>query len=92
MILFQSYVTKKMNEKFSCSQNLADQLLTTLAVSNLLGVSKAQILKYVKQGKLKPVISKPGGTLFIKEDITHYLTEKIQRLQITVKRVEEYKE
>jgi len=57
-------IDKFANEKFSCSQNLADQLLTTLAVSNLLGVSKAQILKYVKQGKLKPVISKPGGTLF----------------------------
>lgn len=79
-------------EKFNGTQNLADQLLTTVAVSTILGISKSQIHQYVKQGKLKPVICNQGGNWFIKEDIIHYLTRKIEQLQFTVKRVEEYKE
>ncbi|MDR1551041.1 MAG: helix-turn-helix domain-containing protein [Hungatella sp.] len=79
-------------EKLGNKPNLSEQLLTTLEVSTILGVSKSQICNYVKQGKLKPVISNSGGNWYLKNDIIIHFNEKIQKLQLTLDRISEYKE
>lgn len=82
---------EKLGSKQCIKQYLVVQLLTTAEVSNILGVSNNQICNYVKQGKLKPVKSNSMGNWFLKDDIIIYLNEKIQKLQLILDRISEYK-
>jgi predicted DNA-binding transcriptional regulator AlpA len=69
---------------------LADELLSTNDVSELLGVSKTCVFKYVKEGKFSPVRAYKGGHWFTKSEITEWVNGRIQELNALVVKIENY--
>lgn len=53
-------------------------VLVASDVSEMLGVSKQQIINLVKKGTLIPIKETPNGYLFLRDDISKYIEKKLQ--------------
>lgn len=49
-----------------------ENILTSIEVSNILGITKQRVAAIVKDSKLKPFKKTSAGMLFLKDDVLRY--------------------